>query len=166
MLACDQDAGGLPRSLPESQGAFFSQSNCFKTDTETYARGCAKDGRVAGRRQTPCAHVKGWAAFWGCRGALMNQILLLQLHHQGGGHGGKEVEGCIQTTQQDRMESLLFWVTRTINYSVWEWLDKCLNFRPLFKRVSGRDYSSMFPCGPGETRGHLHHLRVSPARVS
>lgn len=77
-LVCNQDAGDLPRSLPESQWALFFQSNCFKTDTETHTHvGCAKDEQVAGRRETRCAHVKGGEAFWGCRGALMNQVLLL-----------------------------------------------------------------------------------------
>lgn len=33
------------------------------------------------------------------------------------GLGNEEVEGCIQKTQQDRLKSLLFWVTRMINNS-------------------------------------------------
>jgi len=33
------------------------------------------------------------------------------------GLGDAEVQGCMQTTHQDRLKSLLFWVTRTISDS-------------------------------------------------
>lgn len=56
-LVCNQDAGGLPGSPPESQQAFF-RSSCFKADPETHAQRREKDRQVAGTRQTCCAHVK------------------------------------------------------------------------------------------------------------
>lgn len=36
----------------------------------------------------------------------------------------EEVEGCYPNDSATQMKSLLFWVTRMINYSSWEWLHK------------------------------------------
>lgn len=102
----------------------------------------------------------------------MNQVLLLLTPPPRGGHG--ERGGGLypnDSARQNEVPALLchkndklFRLGMVGQAS--EFQTPFLNFQSLFIRVSGTDYSSIFSCSLGETWGHLHYLRVSPAPVS